>query len=331
MVVSLKHKFQSAKTDGADTSLVRPSNWNDDHDLTLDASKLVGRATASNGAAEEIAVGTSLSLDAATQTLRRAALTGDVTASVDSNATTIANNAVTTAKIANGAATLAKLDTTGTSGHVLTAQGAGVAPVWAAASGGALTDVVETIFEASGTYTPNTNGKFYEVVVIAGGGGSNGANANQNVVWGNAGSGGGSAVVEFSKAQMGNTAVTVTVGAGGNAGGAGGLSSFGNRISANGGSATSATVGTVTVNSGTANASRSGNTGNNTNRAGGFALRPYSIPVRTVGGLNNVNGATAEAPGAGAGPGVALGTVNNSASSSGGLGGPGLVIVREYI
>lgn len=37
---------------------------------------------------------------------------------------------VTAAKIAAGAATLAKLDQTGTSGAVLTAQGAGIAPIW---------------------------------------------------------------------------------------------------------------------------------------------------------------------------------------------------------
>src|SRR5215471_5536902 len=29
----LKHKFTSGAADGADGSLVRPSNWNDDHDL----------------------------------------------------------------------------------------------------------------------------------------------------------------------------------------------------------------------------------------------------------------------------------------------------------
>lgn len=31
--MTIKHKKVSAKADGADTGLVRPSNWNDDHDL----------------------------------------------------------------------------------------------------------------------------------------------------------------------------------------------------------------------------------------------------------------------------------------------------------
>jgi len=190
MTVSLKHKFTSAKSDGADTSVVRPSNWNDEHDLTLAASKLLGRATASSGAAEEVSVGSSLVLDPATQTLKRAALTGDVTASEDSNTTSIASGAVTTAKIADlnvttgkiadlgvttgkiadlgvttgkindlavtsgklasGAATLAKLDTTGTLNYVLTAQGSGSAPVWAAASGGGGMTLLGTITTTSG-------------------------------------------------------------------------------------------------------------------------------------------------------------------------------------
>jgi hypothetical protein len=30
--MAVQHKFQSAKGDGGDASLVRPSNWNDDHD-----------------------------------------------------------------------------------------------------------------------------------------------------------------------------------------------------------------------------------------------------------------------------------------------------------
>jgi microcystin-dependent protein len=36
MTISLKHKFQSAKGDGPDTSLVKPSDWNNEHDLLTD-------------------------------------------------------------------------------------------------------------------------------------------------------------------------------------------------------------------------------------------------------------------------------------------------------
>jgi hypothetical protein len=34
MAITVKHKFVSTIPDGADTSVVRPSNWNDDHDFT---------------------------------------------------------------------------------------------------------------------------------------------------------------------------------------------------------------------------------------------------------------------------------------------------------
>lgn len=64
MAISLKHNFQSAVADEGDTSLVRPSNWNAEHDLTLATSRLVGRTTAGTGSAEEISVGTGLSLNA---------------------------------------------------------------------------------------------------------------------------------------------------------------------------------------------------------------------------------------------------------------------------
>jgi len=64
MAISLKHNFQSAIADGGDTSLVQPSNWNAEHDLTLATSRLIGRTTAGTGAAEEISVGTGLSLSA---------------------------------------------------------------------------------------------------------------------------------------------------------------------------------------------------------------------------------------------------------------------------
>lgn len=64
MAVSLKHKFTSAKPDSGDSSLIRPSNWNDEHDLTIASSRLVGRTTAGAGPVEEISVGSGLSLSA---------------------------------------------------------------------------------------------------------------------------------------------------------------------------------------------------------------------------------------------------------------------------
>ena len=59
---------------------------------------LIGRDTAGTGDPENITLNATLSMTGA-GALQRAALTGDVTASAGSNATTIANNAVTTAKM----------------------------------------------------------------------------------------------------------------------------------------------------------------------------------------------------------------------------------------
>lgn len=66
MAVSLKHKYVSGKSDVGDTSLVRPSNWNDEHDLTLATGRLLGRTTAGTGVAEEISAGTGLTLSGGT-------------------------------------------------------------------------------------------------------------------------------------------------------------------------------------------------------------------------------------------------------------------------
>jgi hypothetical protein len=54
MAVSLKHKFVSAKSDGADATIVRPSNWNDEHDLLVNESTILGRVSSGTGAAEEL-------------------------------------------------------------------------------------------------------------------------------------------------------------------------------------------------------------------------------------------------------------------------------------
>jgi hypothetical protein len=60
---------------------------------------------------------------------------GDITVSSSGATWTVDALAITTGKLAAGAATLAKLDTTGAVGKVLTAQGSGVAPTWESSSG----------------------------------------------------------------------------------------------------------------------------------------------------------------------------------------------------
>jgi hypothetical protein len=109
MAVSLKHKFTSSIPDDADTSIVRPSNWNDEHDLTLATSRLLGRTTAGTGSAEEISVSGELSLTAGAlstsanvvtltgsqtltnKTLTSPVITGGTTVTVPSNAYDLTN------------------------------------------------------------------------------------------------------------------------------------------------------------------------------------------------------------------------------------------------
>lgn len=54
MTLSITHTFQSAKADGVDLTLVQPSNWNDEHTITMATGKFLGRATAGAGAVEEL-------------------------------------------------------------------------------------------------------------------------------------------------------------------------------------------------------------------------------------------------------------------------------------
>lgn len=79
-------------------------------DIATDS--LIGRDTAASGDPENITLNATLSMTGA-GALQRAALTGDVTASAGSNATTIANDAVTNAKAANMAQDTIKGRTSG--------------------------------------------------------------------------------------------------------------------------------------------------------------------------------------------------------------------------
>lgn len=56
LIHKILHKFVSGKGDGADASLVRPSNWNDDHDVQFDVNgnTLLGRAPGAAGPVQEL-------------------------------------------------------------------------------------------------------------------------------------------------------------------------------------------------------------------------------------------------------------------------------------
>jgi microcystin-dependent protein len=56
MTFRLRHLFQSAKGDGPDSTLVRPSDWNADHDLETDSTTplVIGRQSPGAGPLEEL-------------------------------------------------------------------------------------------------------------------------------------------------------------------------------------------------------------------------------------------------------------------------------------
>ena len=93
MTITVKHKFVSAIPDGADTSVVRPSNWNDDHDL-------VGTVPVANGGTGATTltgylVGNGTSAVTAVTTIPNSAITGLGTISTqNANAVTITGGTI---------------------------------------------------------------------------------------------------------------------------------------------------------------------------------------------------------------------------------------------
>ncbi len=55
MTIEIKHKYESTAPDSGNTSVVRPSNWNDTHNLNQDSGTILGRTTAGSGPTEELA------------------------------------------------------------------------------------------------------------------------------------------------------------------------------------------------------------------------------------------------------------------------------------
>jgi len=187
----------------------------------------------------------------------------------------------------------------GTSGQVLTSNGAAAAPSWQDATAGSAPQLREQLFLTSGTWTAPAGVTRARLVVIGGGGGGGGYNSGGGT---NDGGDGGSAGVAVGNVTVvPGTTYTVTIGAGG-AGGAtntngtaGSTTSFGALMSATGGGAglTNGSVG--------ANGAGSSGTTRNTNTSvttmapfGGSNSRAAGSGAATVAWANNsANGAGA--------------------------------------
>ena len=133
MAFEIKHSFQSAKSDGVDTTLVQPSDWNEAHAFTLSASdRLVGRSTAGAGAMEEITLGTGLVLSSGALTPSTFCI--GATSGGTVNAQTVAASGFA---LATGATVLFPAGLTNTGAMTLNVNGTGVKNVYRSTYGGA--------------------------------------------------------------------------------------------------------------------------------------------------------------------------------------------------
>jgi hypothetical protein len=244
----------------------------------------------------------------------------------------------------------------GTSGQVLTSNGAGALPTFQNAGGVPGKTLIQVdIITASGTWTRPANATTAEVYVW-GGGGSGAASASPSASQGSGGSGGGGGGFSYEYlTSLPNASESVTVGAGGaapsagaNNGNAGGTSSFGTSpyLSATGGSG-GTHVGTSANNFSEGGAGGVGSNGSyNASGAYGGAMivstgTNASFRYSGSGGSASgggqgggaVVGGTSTAGRAGVGPGGggsgAL-SFNSGAAAAGGAGADGLVVVKSY-
>lgn len=243
----------------------------------------------------------------------------------------------------------------GTSGQVLTSNGAAALPTFQTVSAG-FTSVVYQVFSASGTYTPTSGMKYCIVECIGGGGGGGGIAVTSTTICAAAGGGGGGAYSRniFSSATIGSSQ-TVTIGAGGTAGstapgagGSGGTTTLGALATAAGGGggvpSTGAAGGfSLGVAGGVGGASGAGSVSLAGQPGGpGFCHQVTNIPsfFSGSGGASPLGGGsptgratnTGGAGQAGAkGSGGSGAGATNSAAQTGGTGGDGYMIITEFI
>lgn len=99
MAVSVKHKFTSAKADGPDSTQIRPSNWNDTHDIELAGPALLGKPDAGSGPAVEVSAGGGLAFSGSSIRVAAGGITSDMHAAGSVDTAALGADAVTAAKV----------------------------------------------------------------------------------------------------------------------------------------------------------------------------------------------------------------------------------------
>lgn len=72
--MKIKHKFKSEKPDGTDASVIKPSNWNEEHDIILTGPALIGKPDLGEGPASEIALSDDFQVEGNSLSLKSPAL-----------------------------------------------------------------------------------------------------------------------------------------------------------------------------------------------------------------------------------------------------------------
>lgn len=238
----------------------------------------------------------------------------------------------------------------GSSGQVLTSNGAGALPTFQAAGAGGGTVLSKQIFTSgSGTYTPTAGANYVWIRAVAGGGQGGGCTSTTGQM--NVGSGGGAGA--YGELWEAATSRAYAVGAGGStgtsgtgqtggattfgtagaqlnlAGGVGGVAgtssaASGKSVGGAGGAATTAALGIP---------GGKGSDGFYYTAAGGLsgmgAASPLGAggPTQVLASFANVAGVTGTGYGAG-GSGAICG--GNSSTANGGTGASGVIIITEY-
>ncbi len=314
-------------------------------------------------------VDTTLEYVDATPLLRRAALTGDVTAAAGSNTTTIANSAVTLAKIANASAN-SKLVGSGSSGsgaaysEITLGTNLSMSGTTLSASGivggsGGLVGVQVITATGAGTYTPTTGTTKIIIELVGAGAGGSGV-ASPGTTNSSRGVSGGSGAYLRKLLSTAFSGASYSVGAkgtggssGANAGNNGGDTTFtatgggGTVYTAGGGIAGSPSTSAPTPVIGSLSTSAGGTaTNGDINIPGQYPDRAMSLSASNCmsgrganglfgsGGFSTIVGANAtnagnNATGYGAGGSAAVAN-GSGAANNGGDGSNGIIIIWEY-